>query len=72
MSRPTQVLKTKKPEHILLQVRNKKLAELGQYKEESSDKKYKDIQDLLKMMNKHAKLPKTAVQEEAEAAKAAN
>ena len=59
-SRITQVLKTKKPEHILLQVRNKKIDELNQYKEASSDKKYKDIQALLGMMNAHGKLPKSA------------
>ena len=42
-SRPTQVLKTKKPEQILLEVRNRKIAELNQYKEASSNKKIKDI-----------------------------
>jgi len=32
-SRPTQVLKLKKPEQILLDVRNKKVAELNLYKD---------------------------------------
>jgi len=39
-SRPTQVLKTKKPEQILMEVRSKKIQELNQYKEVSSEKKY--------------------------------
>ena len=57
-SRPTQVLKTKKPEQILLQVRQQKMDEMNLYKEASSEKKYKDIQALLGMMNAHGKLPK--------------
>ena len=32
-SRPTHVLKTKKPDQIILEVRSKKIAELNQYKE---------------------------------------
>lgn len=59
-SRPTQVLKMKKPEQILMEVRSKKIAELNQYKEANTEKKYQDIQNLLKMMNAHGKLPKEA------------
>ena len=43
-----------------MDVRNKKVAELQQYKEASTEQKYKDIQALLKMMNQHGKLPKSA------------
>ena len=43
LSRITQVLKTKKPEQILLEVRSKKIAQLNEYKEAASEKKYKDI-----------------------------
>jgi len=42
-------------------VRNRKIAELNTYKEEDADKKMKDIQGLLKLMNNHAKLPKTSI-----------
>ena len=58
-SRPTQVLKTHKPEQILLQVRNRKINELNSYKQETSEKKMKDITALLGMMNTHGKLPKS-------------
>ena len=61
-SRPTQVLKQKKPEQILLEVRNKKIAEMNQYKEAPAEKKYKDIQSLLTMMNAHGNLPKKALE----------
>ena len=43
-----------------MDVRNKKVAELQSYKEVSTEQKYKDIQHLLKMMNQHGKLPKSA------------
>ena len=43
LSRTAQVLKTKKPEEILLQVRTKKIEELNKYKEAPSEKKFKDI-----------------------------
>ena len=56
-SRPTQVLKMKKPEQILMEVRSKKIAELNQYKDQATEKKFQDIQALLKMMNTHGKLP---------------
>ena len=59
-TRIAQTLKRKKPDQILLEIRNKKIQELNQYKEASSEQKYKDIQSLLTMMNQHAKLPKTA------------
>ena len=39
-------------------MRNKKIAELNQYKEVPTEKKYLDIQNLLGMMNKHGRLPK--------------
>lgn len=42
-SRPVQVLKTKKPDQILLEVRSKKIAELNKYKNAPSEKKFKDI-----------------------------
>ena len=57
-SRPTQILKTKKPEQLLLEVRNRKISEMNTYKDAPSEKKYKDIQNLLKEMNTHGKLPK--------------
>ena len=71
-SRPTQVLKTKKPDQIILEVRNKKIAELNQYKEVPTEKKYLDIQNLLGMMNKHGRLPKQLLAAEEDKAKAAN
>ena len=42
-SRPTHVLKQKNPDQIILEVRSKKIAELNQYKEQSTEKKYQDI-----------------------------
>ena len=61
LSRTAQVLKTKKPEEILLQVRTKKIEELNKYKEAPSEKKFKDIQALLVQMNAHSKLPKAKI-----------
>lgn len=58
-TRPTVVLKTKTPEQILQEVRNRKIAQLNQYKEVPTDKKFKDIQSLLSMMNTHGKFAKT-------------
>ena len=52
------MLKTKKPEQILSEVRARKIQEMNQYKEMPTEKKYKDIQSLLSMMNAHGKLPK--------------
>ena len=43
-----------------MEVRSKKIAELNQYKDANAEKKYNDIQNLLKMMNTHGKLPKDA------------
>ena len=61
-SRTTQALKAKKPDQILHAVRSKKIAELNSYKEgTTADKKFKDIQSLLTMMNTHSKLPRSAV-----------
>ena len=62
-SRITQALKTKKPEQILVEVRSRKIAELNQYKDEPTEKKFKDIQSLLNMMNVHGKLPKAPAPE---------
>jgi len=58
-TRIDQVLKTRKPDQILFEVRNRKIAELNNYKEAHTDKRYKDIQGLLTMMNAHGKLAKT-------------
>lgn len=64
-SRLTQVLKMKKPDQILAEVRNKKIAELNQYKEANTEKKYTDIQKLLTMMNAHGKLPNSSGKKQA-------
>ena len=48
---PFRELKKRKTDQILLEVRNKKLAELAQYKNRSPDRKYNDIQKLLEMMS---------------------
>ena len=58
-NRPSQVLKMKKPEQILMEVRSKKIAELNQYKSQNAERKVNDIENLLKMMNTHSKLPNT-------------
>ena len=42
----------------MLEVRNRKIQELNRYKEAPTEKKYKDIQMLLGLMNDHSKLPK--------------
>ena len=39
-------------------MRNRKIQELNRYKEAPTEKKYKDIQMLLGLMNDHSKLPK--------------
>ena len=57
-TRPTQALKTKKPQQILTEVRTRKIQELNQYKDAPAEKKFKDIQSLLSMMNAYGKLPK--------------
>ena len=48
---PFRELKKKKTDSILIEVRNKKLAELAQYKNKSPDRKFEDIQKLLGMMS---------------------
>lgn len=48
---PFRELKKKKTEAILIEVRNRKLAELAQYKNKSPDRKFEDIQKLLGMMS---------------------
>ena len=71
-SRPTQVLKTKKPDQIILEVRSKKIAELNQYKEQPTEKKYLDIQNLLGQMNTHGRLPKSLLAQSQDHDKANN
>ena len=65
-SRQVQALKTKKPEQMLLDLRSKKIAEMNAYKEKESDRKVTDIQNLLKMMDAHGKLPKRSTNLEGE------
>ena len=48
---PFRELKKKKEDAILIEVRNRKLAELAQYKNKSPDRKVEDIQKLLVMMS---------------------
>ena len=48
---PFRELKKRKTDQILHEVRNKKMAELAQYKNRSPDSKYNDIQKLLEMMS---------------------
>ena len=47
---PYREMKKKKTDAILSEVRNKKLAELAQYKNKAPDRKYEDIQRLLGLM----------------------
>ena len=47
---PFREMKKRKPEAVLTEVRNKKLAELAQYKNKAPDRKYEDIQRLLGLM----------------------
>jgi len=54
---PVVVLRQKKPEQILAEVRSRKIAEMNQYKDVPAEKKFKDIQSLLQMMNTHGNLP---------------
>jgi virulence-associated protein VapD len=55
-----------------LEVRSKKIQELNKYKEEPTEKKYKDIQTLLGMMTTHGRLPKSLLVKEEEAKKNKN
>ena len=48
---PFRELKKKKTEAILSEVRNKKIAELAQYKNKAPDRKFEDIQRLLGLMS---------------------
>ena len=48
---PYKELKKKKTEAILSEVRNKKIAELAQYKNKAPDRKFEDIQRLLGLMS---------------------
>lgn len=40
-----------------MEVRSKKIAEMNLYKDAGAERKFNDIQALLKMMNTHGKLP---------------
>ena len=42
-SRQIQTLKTKKPEQMLLDLRNKKISEMNAYKDKETDRKVSDI-----------------------------
>ena len=65
-SRQVQALKTKKPEQMLLDLRNKKITEMNAYKDKEPDRKVSDIANLLKMMDAHGKLPKRSATMEGE------
>ena len=51
---------------MLLDLRNKKIAEMNAYKEKETDRKVSDIANLLKMMDAHGKLPKRSANLEGE------
>ena len=56
---PLHVIRVKKPDQILHEVRQRKMEQLNQYdKNRAADKKYQDIQNLLKDMSIHVKAPK--------------
>ena len=52
---------------MLLDLRNKKIAEMNAYKDKETDRKVSDIANLLKMMDTHGKLPKRSNTVEGEA-----
>ena len=52
---------------MLMDLRNKKIAEMNAYKDKETDRKVSDIANLLKMMDTHGKLPKKSSTVEGEA-----
>ena len=56
---PFRELKKKTSDKILVEVRNKKIAELSHYKNKSPDRRHQDITSLLHMMSEQGmKVPK--------------